>query len=397
MSTHLPAKTWFYFLAQSINLTTAVMSVSMAALVGASLAPTPGLSTVPYGFQFLFVMLLTWPAARLMALIGRKKSFLYATIPLALSGVAGYLAIKQQLFILLIVSHSLLGIYIAFANFNRFAATDNIPDRSKPKAISLVVAGGVIAAITGPFLTSQLKNITGFPEFSACYAVFTVLAIISLIIHYLVKENNCLQNNPPLSQKIHWEMLRGKQTLLLAILVAAIGYSIMNLLMIQTSMHMSNLHVHFSDVSSAIQWHVLAMFAPSFFTGAIIQKIGIKTVIITGISLLLLSSALNISGNDYTTLMVALIILGLGWNFTYVGGSALLAQETAGMPSAVKMQGINDLCISIMATIGAFSPAVLLAWLGWKGTNIVSISICVLLLMYSIFVFGIKYQRIVIK
>jgi len=150
MSMRLPAKTWFYFLAQSINLTTAVMSVSMAALVGASLAPTPGLSTVPYGFQFLFVMLVTWPAARLMARIGRKKSFLCATIPLAFSGIAGYLAIKQQLFILLIVSHSLLGIYIAFANFNRFAATDHIDDHLKSRAISLVVAGGVIAAITGP-------------------------------------------------------------------------------------------------------------------------------------------------------------------------------------------------------------------------------------------------------
>jgi len=141
----------------------------------------------------------------------------------------------------------------------------------------------------------------------------------------------------------------------------------------------------------------ISYVCPFFFTGAIIQRIGIKTVIITGILLLLLSSAFNISGNDYTTLMVALIILGLGWNFTYVGGSALLAQETEGMSSAVKVQGFNDLYISIMATIGAFSPAVLLTWLGWKGTNIISISICVLLLVYSVFVFGAKRQRLIVK
>jgi len=200
MNSRLPFKTWLYFLVQSINLTTAVMSVSMAAFVGASLAPTPHWATVPYGVQFLFVMLMTWPAAKLMTMIGRKKSFLIASIPLTLSGLSGYIAIEERMFFLLIVSHSLLGTYIAFANFNRFAATDGLAKNLKAKAISLVVAGGVVAAIIGPSLTSRLKDFYNFSTFAACYLAFVVLAVFSIVINLSLKENTAhghvdIQNN----------------------------------------------------------------------------------------------------------------------------------------------------------------------------------------------------------
>ncbi|WP_122686071.1 MFS transporter, partial [Pseudomonas viridiflava] len=142
-----------YFAAQSINLTTAVMSVTMAAIVGSLLAPTLILSTVPYGFQFLFVLVATYPASWLMSRLGRKRCFLLSTIPFALSGIAGFCGVQANSFFLLIISHSALGIYIAVANFNRFAATDNLDQKLKPRALSLVVAGGVIAAVAGPALT----------------------------------------------------------------------------------------------------------------------------------------------------------------------------------------------------------------------------------------------------
>jgi len=188
MNHRLPFRTYLYFLAQSVNLTTAVMSVTMAALVGATLAPEPWMSTIPYGFQFLFVMIMTYPASRLMSIIGRKKSFLLATIPLAASGVAGFLAVERGLFLLLVAAHSLLGVYIAFANFNRFAATDGIFADLKPRAISLVVAGGVLAAIIGPLLTDNLKDFGSLQSFSACYAAFVGLAVVSLVLNLLVTE-----------------------------------------------------------------------------------------------------------------------------------------------------------------------------------------------------------------
>jgi len=390
MKLKLPMRTWYYFFAQSINLTTAVMSVSMAASIGATLAPEPNLSTVPYGFQFLFVMLSTWPAAYLMKRLGRKKSFLLSSIPLFTSGITGYISIEQNIFPLLIISHGLLGIYIAFANFNRFAATDGLENILKPKAISLVVAGGVIAAIVGPLLTSNLREMPGFSEFSVCYAMFSVLAIISIFIHGLIKEEIVYQEGVITyysSQEGVWKLIFENKFILSAILIAALGYGIMNLLMIQTSLYMANLHMDFSDVSHAIQWHVLAMFAPSFFTGILIKKLGIYFIAACGIILLLLSSVINLIGNNYNFLMLALIFLGFGWNFTYVGGSSLLAQETEGKKVAIPVQGLNDLCISVMATLGAFMPAVLLAHMGWGGTNFFVIIICLMLLFFTLYIF----------
>lgn len=383
---HLPYKTYLYFLAQSINLTTAVMSVTMAALVGGSLAPEPWLSTVPYGFQFLFVMLFTLPASRLMAAIGRKKSFLLATLPLATSGVVGYWAIEMKQFSWLVASHALLGIYIAFANFNRFAATDGLSSTLKPRAISLVVAGGVIAAVSGPLLIRGLKTSNFGEEFAACYAAFTVLAVVSLILNLFIKEVKPAQGAAlkKTSRSQTLELVLHNKNLAIAICIAAIGYGIMNLLMIQASMHMSHLHVHFSDISTAIQWHVLAMFAPSFFTGILIQKFGLKTIAISGILLLLLSSVINIVAQGYPALSLSLLILGLGWNFTYVGGSALLTNNLEGRPQALEVQGLNDLGVSIFATLGAFAPAFLFSFVGWSGTNILSGLICLVLLLLSL-------------
>ncbi len=382
MNSTLPRRTYLYFTAQSINLTTAVMSVTMAAIVGASLAPDAAWSTVPYGFQFLCLMLATYPVSRLMSRIGRKKAFMLGAIPLALSGVSGFLAVEHQHFPTLVLSHSALGVYIAFANFNRFAATDNLSQALKPKALSLVVAGGVIAAVVGPTLTEWLRDVGGFPLFSLCYAAFVGLALLSLLIAL------CLPNDAGTASAVNSTAKAASTraeaagpSVVVAMAVAALGYGIMNLLMIQASMHMKHMHEDFTDVRLAIQWHVIAMFAPSFFTGAIIQRLGIKTTICAGLALLIGCSAMNIWSHSYAMMTLALIALGLGWNLTYVGGGALLAQSLQNSPAAMQMQGKNDLAIAVFATIGAFSPSLLLSSVGWDGTNAICMVLCMGLLV----------------
>lgn len=413
MSSKLPFATYLYFLAQSINLTTAVMSVAMAAIVGASLTPSLWLSTVPYGFQFLCVMLMTVPASRLMKRIGRKPAFLLAALPLALSGAAGYLAVDRSSFALLIVAHALLGSYIAFANFNRFAATDGLDAQLKPRAISLVVAGGVLAALAGPLLADRLKDVAGYAPFALCYAAFTGLALLSFLVHLAVREAPGAARLPAAGgghggtdghdgaggqaganghegangysgadghAGAAWRAVRRSPALGAAIAVGALGYGIMNLLMVQASLHMAGLHMHFSAVGTAIQWHVVAMFAPSFFTGAIIGRLGLRAVIAGGILLLIAASVLNLLSDGYAMLVTSLVVLGLGWNFTYVGGSALLARVLGEQPHAIEVQGLNDLGLSVMATAGAFLPALLLQGLGWAGTNLACIGLCLALL-----------------
>ncbi|WP_457791775.1 MFS transporter [Pseudomonas syringae] len=382
MTSTLPRRTYLYFAAQSINLTTAVMSVTMAAIVGTTLAPEARFSTVPYGFQFLFLMLATYPVSRMMSRIGRKNAFMLGAIPLVISGLSGFWAVEYQHFPLLVFSHAALGVYIAFANFNRFAATDNLDQTLKPKAISLVVAGGVIAAVVGPTLTELLRDLHGYSLFSMCYASFIGLAALSLLIAALLPDDSVkpatfsanekpanARNNPHAS------------TVMIALSVAAVGYGVMNLLMIQASMHMKHMHQDFSDVRLAIQWHVIAMFAPSFFTGAIIQKLGTKATICLGLIMLIGCAAVNMGSSSYGVMTFSLIILGLGWNLTYVGGGALLAQTLQNSPEAMNMQGKNDLAIAIFATIGAFSPALLLSTVGWGGTNAICMALCSVLLV----------------
>ncbi|MFK0344461.1 MULTISPECIES: MFS transporter [unclassified Pseudomonas] len=381
MSSTLPRRTYLYFTAQSINLTTAVMSVTMAAIVGAALAPAATWSTVPYGFQFLCLMLATYPVSRLMSRIGRKRAFMLGSIPLAVSGISGYLAVQYQHFPTLVISHSALGIYIAFANFNRFAATDNLAQNLKPKALSLVVAGGVIAAVVGPALTEWLRDVGGYPLFSLCYAAFVGLAVMSLLTAACLPGDTGTASNDRAAKPAGTTAEPLSPVVAVAMAVAALGYGIMNLLMIQASMHMKYMHEDFSDVRLAIQWHVIAMFAPSFFTGAIIHKLGIRATICLGLGLLIGCTAMNMWSHSYAMMTLSLIALGLGWNLTYVGGGALLAQTLQNSPAAMQMQGKNDLAIAVFATIGAFSPSLLLGTVGWDGTNAICMALCIVLLM----------------
>lgn len=378
----LPRTTWLYFTAQSINLTAAVMSVTMAATVGAALAPTPALSTVPYGFQFLLLMLATYPASWLMSRLGRKRSFLLGCVPLALAGISGYLAVVQQSFGLLIASHAALGIYVAFANFNRFAATDNLEPGLKPKAISLVVAGGVIAAVVGPTLTQVLREAGAYQAFSLCYAAFIGLAIFAALVTLCLPETPAPVAKPSLARASLLSL--PSAPIMLAMAVAALSYFIMNLLMIQASLHMQHMHEDFTAMRLAIQWHVIAMFAPSFFTGVLIERLGLRTTLCLGLLMLAGCALLNMIAHGYWAMSSALIILGLGWNLTYVGGGALLAQLLEGHGQTFKVQGQNDLLIAIFATAGAFAPALLLSSLGWQGSNLLCVVLALVLLVATV-------------
>lgn len=367
ISERLPVKTYLYFLAQAANLTAAVMSVTMAAIIGAQLAPSPQWSTLPYGMQFLFLMLTTYPASRFMSVYGRRAGFHVGSLALALSGVTGFYALQSGSFYWLLVSHAALGSYIAFANFNRFAATDGLGAALKAKAISLVVAGGVVAAFIGPFVVNSLRSVSQFSDFALCYGFFVLLAFISSAVNHMTPVAQ--MNHAGASALLAPLRNRPRGELAPPIIIAALGYGLMNLLMIQASLQMTAMHTHFQVIGTAIQWHVFAMFAPSFVTGYLISRMGINLMIVLGLGLLSSSAMINVFYLSESSIVIALVVLGLGWNFTYVAGGAMLAQRLGDYKDAIKVQGINDLVIAVMATAGAFLPGMLLVWLGWGGTN----------------------------
>lgn len=374
-SSRLPWQTYVLTLAQALNLTVSVISVTIAAVVGSKLAATAAMGTIPYGIQFAAVMLLTYPASMLMRRYGRRPIFCAGAVFLIIAGVVGYVAVSKESFSLLIVAHGLLGIYIACANFYRFAAVDNLASGIKAHAMSLVVAGGVLAAIIGPAVASSLRNVTGFVDFSLCYAAFSALGLLTLLLLVIWEPVQTLPlpevsvNSSRVVKLTSWNI-----AIFAAIFSSAGGYFIMNLLMVQASLVMKDI-CSFDASSRAIQVHVLAMFAPSFFTGLLISFIGLRQVLILGFILLIGAAGFGMMDISYDAVFFGLILVGLGWNLVYVGGGTLLAQNV-GDQERHRWQGINDTLIAGCATLGAFLPAPLLANWGWDGTNMMILPLC---------------------
>ena len=384
----LPRYVYYLLAAQAFNLIAAVLSVTVAAIVGLKLAPTQALATVPYGLQFLAMLLTTFIFSFLMKKLGRHLVFQFGCICLFLAGVLGYLALQQQQFYLLCLSHFSLGLFISTANFYRFAASDRLATDLIPKATAMVISGGVIAAVIASMLAIQFQQVAGLPDFTAIYFIFSVLALLLSPILYL-------WNKKFQRQQIQQVLIEPTQrrklpsTLIIAAVISgAFAYYIMNVMMIMSSLHLKEHHsFHYASIS--IQLHVLAMFIPSFFVSKLIQRWGTHTTIYVGFALLMLSSLIPMFGQVGIYINAALIVLGVGWNFAYSGASTLLA----GLNEQQKhrIQGINETGIALFATLGAFLPAPILSSLGWINANL--LALCMSLIVFILLVILIRRDQ----
>lgn len=392
-SIFLPRSTYLLTLAQAVNLTAAVISVTIAALVGSAFAPSPAWGTVPYGAQFAAVMCCTYPASLLMRRYGRKSIFYGAAVFMVASGAVGYIAVTGRNFPMLILAHALLGVYISCANFYRFAAVDHLPPQAKARAISWVVAGGVLAAVVGPLLSSHLRLVNGYSEFSLCYAVLSVLGMFSFLILFLWKPAAAAVAAalPQETERPPAPADASRALIVTAVFAAAAGYLVMNFLMIQSSLVLKGI-CSFELTSRAIQIHVLAMFVPSFFTGALISFLGLRNVLLLGFLLLAGAACLGLAELEYAHVTIGLLLLGAGWNFVYVGGGALLA-KTVHEKDRHRWQGLNDTVIAACATLGAFLPAPLLSLAGWHGSNLMVLPLCVLGIFLCLWALSSKSRR----
>lgn len=384
----LPRYVYYLLAAQAFNLIAAVLSVTVAAIVGLKLAPTQALATVPYGLQFLAMLLTTFIFSFLMKKLGRHLVFQFGCVCLFLAGVLGYLALQQQQFYLLCLSHFSLGLFISTANFYRFAASDRLATDLIPKATAMVISGGVIAAIIAPMLAIQFQQVAGLPDFTAIYFIFSVLALLLSPILYL-------WNKKFQRQQIQQVLIEPTQrrklpsTLIIAAVISgAFAYYIMNVMMIMSSLHLKEHHsFHYASIS--IQLHVLAMFIPSFFVSRLIQRWGTHTTIYVGFALLMLSSLIPMFGQVGIYINAALIVLGVGWNFAYSGASTLLAGLNEQQKHRV--QGINETGIALFATLGAFLPAPILSSLGWINANL--LALCMSLIVFILLVILIRRNQ----
>lgn len=375
-------------IAQGLSITTTNINMINTGLVGTILSTNSALATIPLSLQFLTIALTLIPVSMLMGKFGRRPMFLIGALCAFIGCLIIAFSILSKSFSLFILGSILLGFSQANQQFYRYAAADNVSSNLKSKAISLVLAGGVIAAIVGPEISKYSFDF--FPNYIylASYLFAALIQILNFIILVFIKiEKPKLNQNPirPLSS-----ILFQKQ-LIIAILAAAIGYSLMSFIMTATPLQIVNVCKLGDEASaSVIQWHVIAMFTPSFFTGFIIMKLGSRKVMMIGVLIYIVSISFAIIGQTFQHFWMSLFLCGLGWNFLYVGGSDVIAKSALPEERA-KVQGVTDFIIFSFVAIGSFFAGVLHTKIGWEIMMFYT-SIPIMILLISIM--AIKPQEI---
>jgi len=357
---------------QALMMTANVLLITTSALVGQRLAMAQGLpeslATLPLMIQFLATMLTTIPASLLMKRIGRRAGFLLGSGAGLAGGALATFAILQESFVLFALATALFGVSNGFGTYYRFAAADTATADYRATAISYVMAGGVVAALLGADLANWTRDLLGSAPFAGSYFVLIGLYTVSLATLAFIRIPR-----PGASTRGHsgrpLRVIVAQKTFIVAVAAAMVGYGVMLLIMTATPLAM-RAHAHsFSSTAFVIEWHVLGMFAPSFFTGHLIRRLGVANVMLAGALLNALTVAINLTGTSETHFWVALLLLGVGWNFLYVGGTTLLI-ETHDEHEKAKVQALNDFLIYTTAAGATFTAGALQHELGWRAVNL---------------------------
>lgn len=355
--------------AQALFQSVSVLVITVGGLAGALIAPTPQLATAPIAAMFFGTAVATVPASIWMSRAGRKRGFILGAVAGTLGGMIAAGGLWVGSLAILGLGTFLVGIYQAFAQFYRFAAGEVADEKFRPRAISLVLAGGVVAALAGPLLgrigSSLLETAyTG----SFLLLSFTSLAAVALLFQLRiprVKSENLTVANParPISTIVR------QPVYLVALFGAATGYGVMILAMTATPIAMLHHHHDLSQAALVIQLHVLGMFLPSFFTGSLIARFGAINIMLAGVAFLTGHILLTLTGIGLDSFISALVLLGVGWNFLYIGGTTLLTQSYSPNESG-RAQGVNDMTIFVVGLAASLSAGALFKSVGWQSLNI---------------------------
>ena len=341
--------------------------IAMNGLVGYALVDNKAFATLGATSFVVGSALAAMPAALWMAKVGRRRGFMTGSA-IAVAGAAMCaLALWLGSFALFCLGTGVIGIYTAFGLQYRFAAAEVAAPEFRAKAISLVLAGGIAGGFLGPLASLWAMDLLPV-RFLGSFLVLSAIAIVALGVQSQVRV-------PPPSM----EETRGggrpltriarQPVFIVAALSAALGYGIMNLLMTATPLAMSFCGHPFSAAAFVIEWHVVGMYAPGFFTGSLIKRFGALKVIAVGIVLMGVCVAVALSGIALWQFWTALLLLGVGWNFMYTGGTTLLIDAYTPAEKA-KTQGVNDVIIFTVMSISSFSSGALISAAGWDAMNL---------------------------
>ena len=340
--------------------------VSTASIVGAVLAPDKGLATLPVTSMVFGMWLGTLPLGALARHFGRRFALQSGSAFGILSGLISYVAVMNGQFWLLLIGTFCAGLYAAAHNSYRFAAADTASEAFRPKVVSWVLAGGVFAAILGPQLVIFTKDLLSPHLFAASYLGQSACAVVAAVVLQFVKV-------PPLAAARHdsarplGEIVRSAR-FIVAVACGMTSYGMMNMVMTSAPLAMVGCGHSVTDATLGIQWHVLAMYAPSFITGSLIARFGVERITGVGLALIAMTAVVGIAGISVVHFWTALILLGFGWNLSFIGATTMVTQ--CHRPhERNKVQAFNDFLIFGSMAVSSFSSGQLLANFGWTVIN----------------------------
>jgi len=352
--------------AQAMMMTGGSLVITTSALVGHRLSPDKSLATLPLAMQMMAGMLNAIPASLLMKKIGRRNGFLLGSSIGALGAALAAWAILQGNFALFVLAAGLNGIFMGFGNYYRFAAADAASEDYRSRAISYVLAGGILAALVGPNLANWTRGWALTPFAGSFLALTGIMAVSFCILLFLDIPQ------PPAAKLAGGRTLRAiaaQPAFIVAAIGGMLGYGVMSLVMSATPLSMHEHQHAFSDTAFVIEWHVLGMFAPSFFTGHLIRRFGVLKVMLTGALLNAACVLVNLSGTSLTHYWLALTLLGIGWNFLFIGATTLLT-ETYAPAEEARTQALNDFLVFSTVTVAVLSAGNLHHHFGWRAVNL---------------------------
>ncbi len=351
---------------QALLFTNNTILISVNGLAGFALAEDKSLATLPVTAYVVGAALTTLPVSQLMRRIGRVNGFSFGTLIGILGALICAYAMYSHSFWTLCAGTLVMGIYNASGQYYRFAAADIASPDFKSRAISLVMAGGLVGGVIGPQTSTMTKDFFG-TEFLATYLALIGFCVVALTLQRMMD----IPRLTAAEQKDRGRPLREiarQPAFIVAVMSGMVGYGVMNLLMTATPLAMKACEHPFGDTAFVIQWHVIAMFAPSFFTGSLIKRFGVRKILFTGVLLSLACVAIALSGVEVMHFWAALVLVGVGWNFMYLGGTTLLT-ETHAPSEKAKVQGANDMAIFITMAISSASSGWLFSARGWEIMN----------------------------
>ncbi len=374
-------------LCQGLYLTNNVAFIAMNGLVGWRLAPAAWMATLPVMGYVLGGALATPLVARVQARFGRRAGFQIGLLVAAFAALLCAWAIANQEFWWVCAGTLLAGYFNANAQLYRFAAAELVPAANREKAVSWVLTGGLIGAVAGPNLAKLTQN--GFPEFAsgltrtwgiqgefaATYISLAGVALVGLVVMAFIRFPGAAPvvgaAQPAAAGRSNWQLVQNP-VFLVAMSCGALSFGVMNLLMAATPLAMQACGLTFSQAAWVLEWHVIGMFAPGFFTGHLISRFGAQRIMAVGVALNALCVAIALSGVDVHRFFVALLVLGVGWNFVFTGATSLSLTAYAPVEKDRAQALLNFTQFAVLA-VSSFSSGALVTGAGWQWLNLGSL------------------------